>query len=139
MTALVFLVRCVLCLAMGLAAASAQDLRTITLVVPFSAGSAQDIFARMISEPLGQELRARVLVVNLAGMRFVNVDFKLPSGSPNQLSVGVSADGMLVVKVPPAMKASSDDRSLALIGMATAKERLDVQPSSVKGVVIQVE
>jgi tripartite-type tricarboxylate transporter receptor subunit TctC len=67
MTALVFLVRCVLCLAMGLAAASAQDLRTITLVVPFSAGSAQDIFARMISEPLGKELRARVLVVNKAG------------------------------------------------------------------------
>jgi tripartite-type tricarboxylate transporter receptor subunit TctC len=67
MKALVFLVRCVLWLAMGLAAASAQDLRTITLVVPFSAGSAQDIFARMISEPLGQELRARVLVVNKAG------------------------------------------------------------------------
>jgi filamentous hemagglutinin family protein len=82
---------------------------------------------------------AQSLNVNLAGMRFVNVDFKLPSGAPNQLSVGVSADGMLVVKVPPAMKASSDDRSLALIGMATAKERLDVQPSSVKGVVIQVE
>lgn len=82
---------------------------------------------------------AQSLNVNLAGMRFVNVDFKLPSGAPNQLSVGVSADGMLVVKVPAAMKASSDDRSLALIGMATAKERLDVQPSSVKGVVIQVE
>lgn len=95
----------------------------------------------------GKNMRASVtkadtapsLNVNLAGMRFVNVDLKLPSGAPNQLSVGVSADGMLVVKVPPAMKASSDDRSLALIGMATAKERLDVQPSSVKGVVIQVE
>lgn len=95
----------------------------------------------------GKNMRASVttadtapsLNVNLAGMRFVNVDFKLPSGAPNQLSVGVSADGMLVVKVPSAMKASSDDRSLALIGMATAKERLDVQPSSVKGIVIQVE
>jgi filamentous hemagglutinin family protein len=95
----------------------------------------------------GKNMRASVttadtapsLNVNLAGMRFVNVDFKLPSGSPNQLSVGVSADGMLVVKVPSAMKATSDDRSLALIGMATAKERLDVQPSSVKGVVIQVD
>jgi hypothetical protein len=95
----------------------------------------------------GRNLRASVtavdtsqtLNVNLTGMRFVNVDFKQPSGVPNQLSVGVSADGMLVVKVPSAMKATSDDRSLALIGMATAKERLDVQPSSVKGVVIQVE
>lgn len=67
MKVLVFLVRCVLWLAVGLAAASAQDLRTITLVVPFSAGSAQDVFARMISEPLAKELHARVLVVNKAG------------------------------------------------------------------------
>lgn len=67
MKALMFLVRCVLWSVMGLAGASAQDPRTITLVVPFSAGSAQDVFARMISEPLGLELRARVLVVNKAG------------------------------------------------------------------------
>jgi hypothetical protein len=60
-------------------------------------------------------------------------------GGQNQLSVGVSTDGILVVKVPAAMRAASDDRSLALIGMATAKERLDVQPANVKSVVIQVE
>ena len=51
----------------------------------------------------------------------------------------MSTDGILVVKVPAAMRAASDDRSLALIGMATAKERLDVQPANVKSVVIQVE
>jgi hypothetical protein len=77
--------------------------------------------------------------LNLTGMRYVNVDYKLPSGGQNQMSVGVSSDGVLVVKVPAAMMAASDDRSLALIGMATAKERLDVQPANVKGVVIQVE
>lgn len=62
-----FLARFVACLAVGLTSATAQDLRVITLVVPFSAGSAQDVFARMISEPLGKELRGRVLVVNKAG------------------------------------------------------------------------
>jgi hypothetical protein len=77
--------------------------------------------------------------INLTGMRFVNVDYSVPSGGKNQISVGVSSDGVLVVKVPSAMKAASDDRSLALIGMATAKARLDVQPANVKGVVIQVE
>jgi hypothetical protein len=77
--------------------------------------------------------------INLTGMRFVNVDYSVPSGGKNQMSVGVSSDGVLVVKVPSAMKAASDDRSLALIGMATAKARLDVQPANVKGVVIQVE
>jgi tripartite-type tricarboxylate transporter receptor subunit TctC len=62
-----FLWRCVLCLIAGLTAASAHEHRTISLVVPFSAGSAQDVFARMISEPLGHELRARVLVINKVG------------------------------------------------------------------------
>lgn len=67
MKLLVFIFRCSLWLAAGLTAASAHEHRTISLVVPFSAGSAQDVFARMISEPLGQELRARVLVINKAG------------------------------------------------------------------------
>jgi len=67
MKSIVFLVQCALCWAMGVAAVSAQDVRTIKLVVPFSAGSAQDGFARMISEPLGKELDASVLVVNKAG------------------------------------------------------------------------
>lgn len=67
MQVFVFLVRCVFVLAAGLTATTAHETRLVSLVVPFSAGSAQDIFARIISEPLGQELRARVLVVNKAG------------------------------------------------------------------------
>jgi tripartite-type tricarboxylate transporter receptor subunit TctC len=51
----------------SVSAASTQNPRTVTLVVPFSPGSAQDVFSRMISEPLSQELRARVVVVNKSG------------------------------------------------------------------------
>lgn len=76
--------------------------------------------------------------LNQASMRFVSVDYRLPSGTQNQVTVGVSPDGMLMVKVPAGVKATMDDRSIVLIGMAIAKERLDVQPSNVKGVVIQV-
>ncbi len=47
--------------------AFSQDIKTIALVVPFSTGSAQDIYARMLSDPLAQELGARVLVVNKPG------------------------------------------------------------------------
>jgi tripartite-type tricarboxylate transporter receptor subunit TctC len=47
--------------------ARAQDLRAIVLVVPFSVGSAQDVFSRLISESLGRELHARLLVVNKPG------------------------------------------------------------------------
>lgn len=45
----------------------AVEIRVITLVVPFSAGSAQDVFSRLISEPLARELHANVIVVNKPG------------------------------------------------------------------------
>ncbi len=45
----------------------ATENRLITLVVPFSAGSAQDMFSRLISEPLARELGANVMVVNKPG------------------------------------------------------------------------
>ena len=51
-----------LCANMG-----AAETRVTTLVVPFSAGSAQDVFARLISEPLARELGASVMVVNKPG------------------------------------------------------------------------
>jgi tripartite-type tricarboxylate transporter receptor subunit TctC len=46
---------------------AAAETRVTTLVVPFSAGSAQDMFARLISEPLARELGASVMVVNKPG------------------------------------------------------------------------
>lgn len=46
---------------------SAHDQTPISIVVPYSVGSAQDVFIRLISEPVAQELKARVLVVNKPG------------------------------------------------------------------------
>lgn len=54
-------------LVLFLSKAFAQEARVVQLVVPFSSGSAQDIFARLISEPLSQELHARVAVLNKPG------------------------------------------------------------------------
>jgi tripartite-type tricarboxylate transporter receptor subunit TctC len=79
----IFLTAIALCL-FGLA--SAQDLRTISLVVPFSAGSAQDVFARLISEPLGQELQARVLVVNKPGAGGTIASAFVASAKPDGLT-----------------------------------------------------
>ena len=45
----------------------ADDSKVVRLVVPFSAGSAQDIFARTISDRLGQELNAHISVINKPG------------------------------------------------------------------------
>jgi tripartite-type tricarboxylate transporter receptor subunit TctC len=46
---------------------SAHDQTPISIVVPYSAGSAQDVFTRLISEPLASELKTRVMVVNKPG------------------------------------------------------------------------
>lgn len=46
---------------------NAQEQALVSIVVPYSAGSAQDVFTRLISEPLAQELKARVIVVNKPG------------------------------------------------------------------------
>lgn len=79
----IFLTAISLCL-FGLA--SAQDLRTISLVVPFSAGSAQDVFARLISESLGQELQARVVVVNKPGAGGTIASAFVASAKPDGLT-----------------------------------------------------
>jgi tripartite-type tricarboxylate transporter receptor subunit TctC len=47
--------------------AHSQDTRALNLVVPFTAGSAQDIFVRLISKPLGRELKSQVNVLNKPG------------------------------------------------------------------------
>jgi tripartite-type tricarboxylate transporter receptor subunit TctC len=47
--------------------AHSKDTRVVNLVVPFTAGSAQDIFVRFISEPLGRELKSQVNVLNKPG------------------------------------------------------------------------
>lgn len=64
----------------------AENLRTISLVVPFSAGSAQDVFARLFSDPLGQELGARVVVVNKPGAGGTIASAFVSSAKPDGLT-----------------------------------------------------
>lgn len=49
------------------AGVSAAENPVVTLVVPYSTGSAQDLFSRLISEPLARELNTTVVVVNKPG------------------------------------------------------------------------
>jgi tripartite-type tricarboxylate transporter receptor subunit TctC len=70
----VFLLFCALVCALGAALiapapASAQKWpeRTITLVVPFAAGSATDVLGRVVAAGLGEALSATVIVENVSG------------------------------------------------------------------------
>ncbi len=83
---------------------SAQDHRTISLVVPFSAGSAQDVSARLISEPLAQELHARVVVVNKPGAGGTIASAYVAGAKPDGLTyLMASASHHLAGAVYPAL------------------------------------
>lgn len=58
---------CVLLWALALPVQAQERVRTVWIVVPFAAGAAQDIVARLISEELGKQLGATVLVKNIPG------------------------------------------------------------------------
>ena len=56
------------CAAPGLAvAADAYPSKTITIIVPFSAGGTTDILARIVGKSLGEELKQPVVIDNRAG------------------------------------------------------------------------
>ena len=54
-------------LALSVPVLAQEKVRTIWIVVPFAAGAAQDLVARLISEELGKQLGANVLVKNIPG------------------------------------------------------------------------
>jgi tripartite-type tricarboxylate transporter receptor subunit TctC len=86
----IFLTAISLCL-FGLA--NAQNLRTITIVVPFSVGSAQDVFVRLISESVGQELQTRVVVVNKPGAGGTIASAFVASAKPDGLTYLMASSG----------------------------------------------
>jgi len=58
---------CMLLWALALPVQAQEKVRTVWIVVPFAAGAAQDVVARLISAELGKQLGATVLVKNIPG------------------------------------------------------------------------
>jgi tripartite-type tricarboxylate transporter receptor subunit TctC len=54
-------------LAMGMAQAATWPEKTVTLVVPYSAGGPTDVVARLLAVPMGQSLGQTVVVENTVG------------------------------------------------------------------------
>ncbi|MCF8209148.1 MAG: hypothetical protein K9K38_07065 [Rhodoferax sp.] len=72
-------------------------------------------------------------------MRVATVDHPYASGEMSQVTVGLSDDGVLLVKVSRRMRNELDDRFISLIGISASKVRFGVDASSIKGIVIELE
>jgi tripartite-type tricarboxylate transporter receptor subunit TctC len=97
--------------------AHAQDAypsRTITLVVPLSAGSQMDILARALAESLGKQANQAVVVLNREGGSMVVGTDAVAKARPDGYTIGFGPDGPLSVQahLNPATAIKASDLEL---------------------------
>ena len=96
--------------------------KPITLVVPFPAGSASDVVARILSPRLGELLNKQVIIENVAGAGGSNGALRVARAAPDgyQLAFGVTgthSQNQLLYKHPP-YDATTDFAPVGLIAEA---------------------
>jgi len=96
------------------ASASAQDAypnRPITMVVPFAAGGASDVIARLIADQMGQSLGQRILIENVAGAGGSTGMARASLAAPDGYTVviGNSGTATAVYTLYPEIKFKPDD------------------------------
>lgn len=84
-------------LAIGQANAQAYPSRTIKVIVPFLAGSASDVTARLLSERLAESLRANIVVENKTGAGGNIGTDAVAKADPDGYTLLYSASGPLAV------------------------------------------
>ncbi len=112
---------CLLLWALALPVQAQKTVRTIWIVVPFAPGAAQDLAARLISEELGKQLGANVLVKNIPGaggtVGALAVVLAAPDG--NTLLLAGSGHYLAAHLYPKlAYDATKDFSGVALIGLS---------------------
>jgi hypothetical protein len=77
------------------------------------------------------------VVIDHNTMRTVTVDYGEVEGIGEDITIGLSSDGILLIEIPESMGAM-DEKMIVLLGLAIAKEELDVEIDSIWGTVIKV-
>lgn len=103
----------------GAAAAQPAGMPT-RIVVPFAAGSAPDIVARTLAEPLAAEFGAPVTVENLPGAGGLIGVTHVVNAAPDGRTVVLSGDAALVMPDPNSVRRYDPQRDLAPISRVVA-------------------
>jgi hypothetical protein len=96
--------------------------KPITMVVPFPAGSASDVVARILSPRLGELLKKQVIIENVAGTGGSNGALRVARAAPDGYQVvfgvtGTHSQNQLLYKKPP-YDATTDFAPVGLIAEA---------------------
>jgi tripartite-type tricarboxylate transporter receptor subunit TctC len=116
-----FLLACVLGMSfLGPAAAQNWPERTVTLVVPFAAGSATDVLGRVLASALSEQLGANVIVENVSGGGGMTGAARVARAEPDgyQIVLGniaTHAHSQALYR-KPAYNAETDFEHVALVG-----------------------
>lgn len=103
----------------GAAAAQPAD-RPLRIVVPFAAGSAPDIVARTLAEPLAAELGTPVAVENIPGAGGLVGVTHVVNAAADGRTVVLSGDAALVMPDPNGVRRYDPQRDLAPISRVVA-------------------
>ena len=102
------------------AAVAQQGGQVMRIVVPFAAGSAPDIVARTLAEPMAAELGAPVTVENLPGAGGMLGVAHVVNADPDGRTVVISGDAALVMPDPNHVRRYDPQRDLAAISRLVA-------------------
>ena len=82
-----------LCIVSSVAWAQTYPTRPITMIVPFPAGGATDIIARIVAEPMSRALGQPVVIENIGGAGGTTGSVRLMRANPDGYTIGVGHMG----------------------------------------------
>jgi tripartite-type tricarboxylate transporter receptor subunit TctC len=98
-------------LAVPVLAQDAYPTRPITMVVPFAAGGASDVIARLIAEQMGQKLNQRLVIENVVGAGGATGMTRAARSAPDgyNIVIGNSGTATAVYALYPDLKFTPED------------------------------
>jgi tripartite-type tricarboxylate transporter receptor subunit TctC len=129
--------------ASGAAAQTYPD-RTITIVVPFSAGGPTDTVTRLVAEAMSQDLKQQVIVENVGGAGGTLGARRVATAAPDGYTlllhhIGMSTSATLYRKLPYDTLNSFEYVGLVTEVPMTIVARKDFPPADFKGLVAHVK
>ncbi|WP_262966195.1 beta strand repeat-containing protein, partial [Methylobacter psychrophilus] len=72
-----------------------------------------------------------------SSLRTTSADYHSADGHNEKISISIGADGVLIIELPAKMETNFDDRHVALLSIAVAKQNLGIKGDDIQGILIK--